>query len=43
MEDLIQLANTIVADGKRILAADEITTTCTKRLESISLESIEVL
>ena len=39
MEDLIQIANTIVADGKGILAADESTPTCTKRFESISVES----
>lgn len=42
MEDLIQLANTIVADGKGILAADESTPTCTKRFESIGVESTEV-
>ena len=42
MEDLIQLANTIVADRKGILAADESTPTCTKRFESIGVESTEV-
>ena len=42
MEDLIQIANAIVADGKGILAADESTPTCTKRFESIGVESTDV-
>ncbi len=42
MEDLIQIANAIVADGKGILAADESTPTCTKRFESIGVDSTEV-
>ena len=42
MEDLIQIANAMVADGKGILAADESTPTCTKRFESIGVDSTEV-
>ena len=42
MEDLIQIANAMVADGKGILAADESTPTCTKRFESIGVGSTDV-
>jgi len=41
MEDLIQIANAMVADGKGILAADESTPTIGKRFASINVESTE--
>jgi fructose-bisphosphate aldolase class I len=39
MESLINTANAMVEKGKGILAADESTPTCTKRLNSINVES----
>ena len=39
METLSVIANKMVAKGKGILAADESTPTCTKRFESIGIES----
>ena len=39
MENLQEIANRMVAKGKGILAADESTPTCTKRFESIGVES----
>ena len=39
METLSSIANKMVAKGKGILAADESTPTCTKRFESIGVES----
>ena len=38
-EKLIKIANQMVAPGKGILAADESTPTCTKRFNSIGIES----
>ncbi len=38
---LEEIAQTIVADGKGILAADESTPTCTKRFKGIGVESTE--
>ena len=38
-ESLSSIANQMVAKGKGILAADESTPTCTKRFESIGVES----
>ena len=38
---LNDIAKYIVADGKGILAADESNPTCTKRFDSISVESTE--
>lgn len=40
-EHLRDTAETIVADGKGILAADESTGTCTKRFEALGIESTE--
>ena len=41
MNDIQDIAQTMVAKGKGILAADESTPTCTKRFESINVESTE--
>ena len=41
-EKLKQTANEMVAKGKGILAADESTPTCTKRFDSIGVESTEL-
>ena len=38
-EKLIKIANQMVVTGKGILAADESTPTCTKRFNSIGIES----
>src|SRR5947199_2244010 len=40
-EELQEIARAIVADGKRILAADESTGTIKKRFDSIGVESTE--
>ena len=40
-EELIKNANLMVAKGKGILAADESTPTCTKRFNSIGVDSTE--
>ena len=41
MNDIQDIAQAMVAKGKGILAADESTPTCTKRFESINVESTE--
>ena len=41
MNSIQDIAQTMVAKGKGILAADESTPTCTKRFESINVESTE--
>ena len=41
MENIEDIASYIVSDGKGILAADESNPTCTKRFESIGVESTE--
>ena len=41
MQDLYEIAEAIVADGKGILAADESDSTIKKRFDSIGLESTE--
>ena len=41
MNDIQDIAHAMVAKGKGILAADESTPTCTKRFESINVESTE--
>ena len=40
MNDIQEIAQAMVAKGKGILAADESTPTCTKRFESINVESM---
>ena len=39
MENLKLIAKKMVSEGKGILAADESTPTCTKRFESVKVES----
>jgi Fructose-1,6-bisphosphate aldolase len=41
MENIEDIASYIVSDGKGILAADESNPTCTKRFDSIGVESTE--
>ena len=41
MNSIQDIAQTMVAKGKGILAADESTPTCTKRFGSINVESTE--
>ena len=42
LDSLNDIASYIVSDGKGILAADESNPTCTKRFDSIGVESTEV-
>ena len=39
MNNLTDIANKMTGDGKGILAADESTPTCSKRFDSIGVES----
>ena len=41
LNSLSEIANYIVSDGKGILAADESNPTCTKRFDSIGVDSTE--
>ena len=40
-KNITEIANYIVSEGKGILAADESNPTCTKRFDSIGVESSE--